>query len=59
MNHAQKLSELRQLIALFLSIVWRPVTCDAGDTYWQSWRKYRMDAKTAWKIAKLAYPVKP
>lgn len=46
-------------IAFFLSIVWRPVTSDAGDTWIQSWRKYRLDAATAWKIAKLAYPVKP
>jgi hypothetical protein len=36
---------------LFLSIVWRPVTGDAGDTWLQAWRKYRMGAVTAWKVA--------
>jgi hypothetical protein len=36
---------------LFAGIVWRPVTGDHGDTWIQSWRKYRMSAKTAWQIA--------
>jgi hypothetical protein len=39
-------------ISLFISIVWRPVTGDMGDTYFQAWRKYRMSADTAWDISK-------
>lgn len=37
-------------ITLFLSIVWRPVTGDTGDTWLEAWLKYRMDIKTAWSI---------
>jgi hypothetical protein len=36
---------------LFAVIVWRPTTGDRGDTWLQAWRKYRLDAKTAWQIA--------
>lgn len=40
---------------LFIAIVWRPVTSDPGDTYWQAWKKYRLDAATAWSVAKIVY----
>ncbi len=36
---------------LFVRIVWRPVTGDEGDTWFMSWRKYRLDWNTAWKIS--------
>jgi hypothetical protein len=42
-------------VTLFLGIVWRPVTGDEGDTWLQAWRKYRLDAKTAWKITASIY----
>lgn len=43
-------------IAFFLCIVWRPVTDDDGDTWLQAWRKYRLDARTAWQIARTLIP---
>ena len=36
---------------LFLNIVWRPVTGDEGDTWFQSWRKYRLCWSDAWIIS--------
>ena len=42
-------------LTLFLGIVWRPVTGDEGDTWLQAWRKYRLDASTAWKITASIY----
>lgn len=40
---------------LFLGIVWRPVTGNDGDTWLESWRKYRMDARTAWAVCNIVY----
>lgn len=44
-------------ITLFLGIVWRPVTGDAGDTWLKAWRKYRLDARSAWRITISVYPI--
>ena len=41
---------------LFAGIVWRPVTGDPGDTWLQSWRKYRMSWQTARDVARVIYP---
>lgn len=41
---------------LFAGIVWRPVTGDDGDSWVQSWQKYRMSWKTAWEVACVVYP---
>jgi len=38
-------------MALFTSLVWRPATGDCGDTWWASWRKYRIGVGTAWDVA--------
>ncbi len=43
-------------VTLFAGIVWRPVTGDPGDTWLQSWRKYRMSWQTAWDVARVIYP---
>ena len=43
-------------LTLFAGIVWRPVTGDPGDTWLQSWRKYRMSWQTAWDVACVIYP---
>jgi len=42
-------------VTLFLGIVWRPVTGDEGDTWLQAWRKYRLDARTAWAVCNIVY----
>lgn len=41
---------------LFLSIVYRPVTSDAGDTWLQAWRKYHLRPSEAWQIARTLIP---
>jgi hypothetical protein len=38
-------------IIFWSQIVWRPVTGDEGDTWFQAWRKYRMKPAIAWEIA--------
>lgn len=42
-------------VTLFLGIVWRPVTGDAGDTWLESWKKYRMTARSAWDVCNIVY----
>lgn len=41
---------------LFIGIVWRPVTGDEGDTWWQARNKYPLHASDAWAIACSVYP---
>lgn len=40
---------------LFIGIVWRPVTGDEGDTWWQARNKYPLHAADAWAIASNVY----
>jgi len=42
---------------LFAGIVWRPVTGDAGASWFKAWRKYRMQWQTAWEVACVIYPL--
>jgi len=42
---------------LFAGLVWRPVTGDAGDSWFKAWRKYRMSWQTAWEVACVIYPL--
>lgn len=60
-HHLTKLIRLGNKIrynryTLFAGIVWRPVTGDSDDSWFQAWRKYRMSWQTAWQVACIVYP---
>jgi hypothetical protein len=40
-------------VRFFLSIVWRPVHGDPGDSRLAAWWKYRLDARTAWEVTRI------
>jgi hypothetical protein len=42
-------------IGFFIGVVSRPVTCDAGDSWWEAWRKYRLTTRAAWEISGILY----